>query len=294
MHCPSCKHPSTTDHFSIKDHSVSQEIFDTKRCNKCSLVYTAEPPGPEQIGPYYESEEYVSHNETKKGFIFRLYHIVKNYSLKKKLLLLQRFSSGQTVLDYGCGAGAFLQYISKQGYTAYGVEPSDIARKLAAEKGLSVQSSLKEAHIENKVDIITMWHVLEHVHDLHETIETLKDKLNPNGYIFVAVPNHTSFDARFYKKHWAAYDVPRHLYHFNKKSMATLMAVHQLSIIGIKNMPFDSFYVSMLSEQYVTKPLPKPIQLLRACFIALISNILGLNKNQSSLIYVIQNASNPK
>jgi 2-polyprenyl-3-methyl-5-hydroxy-6-metoxy-1,4-benzoquinol methylase len=287
--CPVCKCEHLKKFLSVKDHSVSQEQFEILQCQNCSFCFTQNIPEQENIGKYYASENYISHSDTQQGIVNKLYHVVRKITLNSKKNLIQKetlLSTGK-ILDIGCGTGAFLQTMKNAGWDITGLEPDAAAREKAKSLyDIEPQPSPELFNFsENKFDAITMWHVLEHVHQLQEYIAQLKKILTPNGKIFIAVPNYISYDAEYYGENWAAYDVPRHLYHFSPQSMQQLMQQHGLKIKQINPMWFDSFYVSMLSEKY----LAGKDNIFKAFFIGMISNIKALINNTkcSSLIYVI-------
>jgi 2-polyprenyl-3-methyl-5-hydroxy-6-metoxy-1,4-benzoquinol methylase len=252
--CPACDDKSITMQFNVKDHSVSGQSFPVWQCNQCSLRFTQDVPDQNEIGTYYKSENYISHTETKKGLINSLYHFVRRRTLSAKLKLIKKETGQQhgSLLDIGAGTGAFSAYMQQQGWKVTALEPDPAAREKAAAlyrlqlSDTAELSSLNEASF----DAITMWHVLEHVHDLHGYLEGIKRLLRHSGKAFIAVPNYTSLDARVYENDWAAYDVPRHLYHFSPASMKRLLNRHGLTLTRIEPMWYDSFYVSMLSEKY--------------------------------------------
>lgn len=252
--CPLCHSTDIHSVFNVKDYTVSKEFFEVWHCNQCSFRFTQNIPDIEDIGKYYQSATYVSHSDTQEGVINKLYHIVRNYTLQSKRKLIEQVSRKNkgSLLDIGAGTGAFVNMMKLAGWEITGLEPDATARQNALNKyGVQLQlpSTLYELP-ENNFDAITMWHVLEHVHDLHGYIECCKSILKNDGRLIVAVPNYTSKDAAIYREYWAAYDVPRHLYHFSPGSMQQLMQAHGLVIESYKPMWFDSFYVSMLSEQY--------------------------------------------
>jgi 2-polyprenyl-3-methyl-5-hydroxy-6-metoxy-1,4-benzoquinol methylase len=270
------------------DHSVSKEEFCIVLCNACGFKFTNPRPKDADLGRYYKSEEYISHSDTKTGIVAKLYHFVRSYTLKKKIELLQQFVSRGTILDYGCGTGGFLSVCAKSGWKPYGVEPDSGARKLALNGSTDVYSSLGDL-VESKKDImfdaITLWHVLEHVPDLGLTLEFCKGRLCDNGVLVIALPNHMSLDARHYRAYWAAYDVPRHLYHFHEETVVALLNKHGFSLQKSLPMRFDSFYVSMLSEKYKNGR----VKYLAAFLQGLRSNIGARSSGQySSKIYVFK------
>lgn len=287
--CPVCKSKQVVFSFTATDHTVTGQPFPVWKCDHCTLMFTQDVPGQESIGAFYVSENYISHSDTRKGIVNRLYHAVRKRTLasKLKLVIHETGLKKGAMLDIGSGTGAFLHTMKKAGWSITGLEPDEQARaKAAANYNLETFPASELFNLpEGTFDAISMWHVLEHVHQLHEYVAQLKKLLAPGGKIFIAVPNYTSFDAGSYRENWAAYDVPRHLYHFSPQSMKGLMKLHGLSVLNIKPMWFDSFYVAMLSEQYKNKKG----NLVRAGMIGLLSNINSVfNRHQcSSVIYVI-------
>jgi 2-polyprenyl-3-methyl-5-hydroxy-6-metoxy-1,4-benzoquinol methylase len=286
--CPICSSNNIAEVLTAKDYTVSQQQFSIWHCTNCTARFTQNVPSQEDIGPYYKSDNYVSHSDTKKGLINSLYHTVRKRTLagKRKLVVNATGINAGTILDIGCGTGAFLNEMKQNNWQITGLEPDDIARQKANELyNIKPQPSHELYNLnENSFDAITMWHVLEHVHELKAYINKIEKLLKPNGKLFIAVPNYTSYDAQKYAAHWAAYDVPRHLYHFSPTSIEFLLNNTGLQLATIKPMWFDSFYVSMLSEQY------KGGNIVSAFITGLISNLKALaNKGKcSSVIYIIQ------
>ncbi len=288
--CPACGSSTIAKELEAKDYTVSQEIFEIWECEDCKLRFTQNIPDKESIGKYYDSPEYISHSNTKKGFVNNVYHKVRNITLKSKRELVQKQSALKkgVLLDIGAGTGAFLNEMKKAGWDVQGIEPDASARKNAKENyNLDLQTEDAFNTIETEsIDVITLWHVLEHVHDLHGYINQFMRLLKPKGTLFIAVPNFTSDDAQNYGAHWAAYDVPRHLYHFSPRSMDLLMDNHGFIITAQKPMWFDSFYVSMLSEKYEVGST----NYIKAMLSGLKSNVkaTGNTSRCSSIIYVIR------
>ena len=287
--CPICSSPKIALSLSAKDFTVTKENFPIWKCKDCSLQFTQDVPEQSAIGKYYQSEAYISHSDTKEGIINKLYHSVRKFTLsnKRKLIFSQTKKQKGNILDVGCGTGAFLNTMKETGWSITGLEPDEQAAQNAKSLyNIDTQSSDQLFNLPaNSFDAITMWHVLEHVHQLQEYIAQLKKLLTKNGVLFIAVPNYTSHDAAHYKESWAAYDVPRHLYHFSPESMKVLIEKHGMNIKAIKPMWYDSFYVSMLSE----KCKHDKNNIIKAFFIGFISNCIALfdKKKCSSVIYVI-------
>lgn len=253
-HCPICNSASIQPSFFAEDFTVSHELFAIWHCNHCNGRFTQDVPDLSAIAAYYQSDSYISHSDTKKGFINQLYHSVRSITLKRKRTFIEQLSAGaaKTILDVGAGTGAFAFTMQQAGWQVSGVEVDTGARNIAASK-FKLNFHLPEYLYQispASFHIITLWHVLEHVHDLHGYMQIFYRSLTVNGKLVIAVPNYTSYDAAYYQQYWAAYDVPRHLYHFSPESMAVLAAQSQFKILQYRSMPFDSFYVALLSEKY--------------------------------------------
>ncbi len=280
---------SNTKHFlNVKDHSVSQETFELLYDDQLDMLITYPQPSLEKLPSYYESPDYISHTDGKKSLFEKMYQFVKGIALKNKLKLINSLSPKGKILDIGAGVGDFLLTAKNDGWQIVGTEPSSKAKAIAQQKGVSFVDDLKE--IDNQsLDVITMWHVLEHVPDLEEQIAELKRMIKPDGTLIIAVPNFKSFDANYYKEFWAAYDVPIHLWHFSKTAIQQLFAKHQLQLVQVLPMKFDSFYVSLLSEKYKTGKM----NYLKAFLIGWKSNRFGkTNSEYSSHIYILKNSKN--
>jgi SAM-dependent methyltransferase len=270
-----------------KDYTVSRETFSIYIDKETQLLITTPRPTVGDLSRYYDSHEYISHSNSKKSFIDKVYQIVRNYTTKQKVKLINSFSTtNKSVLDIGSGTGDFLLACKQNGWSIDGVEPNNKANKETRSKTVT-EISKDISELENKqYDVITMWHVLEHVPNLNEYISILKKILKPDGVLVVAVPNHKSYDASYYKEFWAAYDVPRHLWHFSRLSIDKLFQLANMKVTKVLPMKFDSFYVSLLSERYKTGKS----NFIKAFFIGLQSNLKArTSKEYSSLIYVIKN-----
>jgi 2-polyprenyl-3-methyl-5-hydroxy-6-metoxy-1,4-benzoquinol methylase len=281
--CPVCGNAQFEKFLSCTDYTVSKKEFALVRCRSCALVITSPRPATETLGEYYQSADYISHTSKANSLIDSLYLLVRNYTLKGKTALSKSLQPKKgKVLDYGCGTGNYLHACMLDGWQTEGVEPNDTARLLAQQKGLTVANRLQTAG--TNFDLITLWHVLEHVPDLTETVALLYQKLKAGGSLVIAVPNHQSLDGSTYAEHWAGYDVPRHLWHFNRQNMEQLLLNHGFTLKTCKPMLFDSFYVSLLSETYKGKGITK---FFSAFITGLRSNFAARKtKEYSSLIYI--------
>lgn len=287
QNCPVCGHTTSKEFLKCKDYLVSGEMFAIVKCEACGMLYTTPKPAADVIGRYYQSEEYVSHSDTKKGLVNKLYHIARKKALKNKLGIVRRYSQGNTLADVGCGTGAFAAYCKSQGMKVQGFEPDEKSRGYAASKnGIPVaETDAFFAGDGKRYDVITLWHVLEHVDDLHRYFENFRLKLEEKGTLIIAVPNPESYDAVYYREHWAAFDVPRHLYHFSRGNLINLAEQHGFGVSHILPMKMDSYYISMLSEKH----RHGKSRLASAFCKGMKSNrIARKNGEYSSLIYVLK------
>ena len=278
-----------TTYLTVKDHSVSGEEFQLLHDEAMDMLETFPQPSLEKLPEYYISEDYISHTNTKRNLFERAYHLVRWMSLKRKLKLIDRFSNdNKNLLDVGCGTGEFLQLAQQQGWMVSGIEPNENARELANTKTnnsvFEIEQLLKFKH--RSFDVITLWHVLEHLPNLEEHISVFKSLLKPDGVLIIAVPNFKSYDAKYYKSFWAAYDSPRHLWHFSQTSISNLFLREDMEVIKTLPMKFDTYYVSLLSEKYKSGWM----NIFNALRIGWLSNIKAKRSGEhSSLIYIIKN-----
>lgn len=286
--CPLCKSEHFLNHLVVKDHAHTQESFTICNCKRCELWFTNPRPTLSKISKYYNTESYISHKNKSNTLINFVYKHVRKLTIRKKLnWLKERNKVTGRLLDFGCGTGHFLYAAKQKGWTVTGVEPNIEARTIATnEHLLPIYENIDTVKKEKKYDAITLFHVLEHVHDLKGTIKTLLELLKKRGTIYIAVPNRDSPDYHHYREQWAALDVPRHLYHFNKRSMQFLADKYSLKIIEEKPMVFDTFYVSLLSDKY---------QPTKSAFITSIMKGLKFNKaaakndnNYSSILFILK------
>ncbi|MCC9135673.1 class I SAM-dependent methyltransferase [Pontibacter silvestris] len=249
--CPICGKQEFKNFLVVNDNAVSKESFVIVECENCTFKFTNPRPDEESLSKYYESEEYISHSNIKTGIINRAYHVVRSITTKQKVELINRYAHSKgSILDYGCGTGVFLGACKKDGWEIRGVEPNAKAREIAStETEEIIASDLQDIEGE-KFEVITLWHVLEHIHKLNETMDSILSLLQEDGTMIIAVPNADSHDAKQYKENWAAYDVPRHLYHFTQSTMKRFLKKHKMKLEEVLPMKFDAYYVSMLSEKH--------------------------------------------
>ncbi len=289
--CPICGKEKFENYINCIDNTVSKEKFEIVECKSCSFKFTNPRPNEEEIGKYYKSETYISHTNTNKGLVAKLYQLVRKQTLKNKIRLLNKLKPSKgSILDVGCGTGMFLEICKNEGWKIEGIEPDTDARRIA-EKQLEkkLESNILDSLKDKSFDIIAMWHVLEHIHKLNETIKWVNNHLNSDGYLIIAVPNYKSKDAQIYQENWAAYDLPRHLYHFSQKSIIELMEKSNFEFVEKLPMYFDSFYVSMLSTKYKYGK----VNYVESVVNGVKSNLWAKqnNKNYSSLIYIFKKKS---
>jgi 2-polyprenyl-3-methyl-5-hydroxy-6-metoxy-1,4-benzoquinol methylase len=253
--CPLCGSGNIHFVLNAQDHTVSGEVFEVWECGECTARFTQNVPEADNIGRYYQSENYISHSNTSEGLVNKLYHQVRKITLTQKRKLVQKVTGLQkgNLLDIGAGTGLFAEAMRGAGWNVTALEPDETARKKAAEMNIILEDAQRFFQLPAaSFDAITMWHVLEHVHEVHKYLEQAKQLSKSTGVIIIAVPNYISTDAKTYGAYWAAYDVPRHLYHFSPGAMRTLLKKHGFTLHSMHPQWFDSFYVSMLSEQYKT------------------------------------------
>ncbi|MBL6446085.1 class I SAM-dependent methyltransferase [Fulvivirga sp. 29W222] len=284
--CPLCNSGRFNNYLRCKDYTVSGKDFNLVACAECKFIYTNPRPRPQDLHLYYESKDYISHSNESNSPINFIYKLARNFTLKRKVKLVNSLSQKGTILDIGCGTGHFITACQQDGWSIKGVEPDSKARTIAAQKtGIDIVDDISNIN-ETQYDLISMWHVLEHIPNLNEFFQQLLCKVKKDGKLIIAVPNYKSHDAQHYKKYWAAYDVPRHLYHFDQTAMTQLADKYQLKVNKILPMSLDAYYVSLLSESYKGTGILKYI---KAPYRGFISNMKAKsnNLNYSSLIYIL-------
>jgi 2-polyprenyl-3-methyl-5-hydroxy-6-metoxy-1,4-benzoquinol methylase len=283
--CPICEGEKQIPFLACKDYTVSKEDFNLVSCGDCSFRYTQNPPIEKEAYRFYQSEEYVSHSSTRKGIINFLYNKVRTITLKQKVKIVKKHSGGNILLDIGAGTGHFLNEAKNSGLSVEGLEPSKEAC-LFAKENFALELKPTEDLFSKEpcsIDVVTMWHVLEHVYPLKEYLQAIHRILKTDGTLIIAVPNCASYDAERYREHWAAYDVPRHLYHFRPENIKKLCQLFDFELVETSPMTYDAYYVSMLSEKY------KGGNILKAIWLGFLSNRKAKRSGMySSLIYVLQ------
>ena len=285
--CPWCGTQTENIVIELKDYFLSKEDFSILECPHCGLRFTDPRPASDCIGKYYQSEAYYSHQENKKGFVPRVYEFVKSFNIKRKSKLAITGLPVGKLLDIGCGIGDFLLFVQKQGWEVQGVEPSDDAKKIAESRLKFLPKSPTEYFYfeDHSFDVITMWHVLEHIDDLHFQTSEIVRLLKPGGRLIIALPNFQSFDCQYYKEKWAAWDVPRHLNHFAPDMVRSMFNSLGFQTVDTQKLVWDSYYISYMSERFLGHSLP----LVRGTWVGLRSNLKAHHNGMySSLVYRFQ------
>jgi 2-polyprenyl-3-methyl-5-hydroxy-6-metoxy-1,4-benzoquinol methylase len=285
--CPLCNSGHFHNKVITKDYTVSGESFAIVECDNCKLNFTNPRPSQNDIKSFYESEDYISHSDKSHSIYDLAYRTVRYFTLKAKVRLVNNLNTKKkTILDYGCGTGNFLASCKKASWSVTGIEPNEKARAIAtSETGEDIYANIDEIPGDTEFNIITLWHVLEHIHDLKEAIKLLKKRLKKNGYLILALPNNQSWDAQQYGEHWAGYDVPRHLYHFNPETVKKLAELHEMKIKRIVPQKMDAFYISLLSEKYMNGA-NNPYKAILNGFKS--NNNASKNNQYSSLVYILR------
>ncbi len=288
--CPLCGSAESVLLFECKDHLVTGEFFPLKKCKSCGFIFTDNYPDQNNAPAYYRSDEYISHTDANKGLVNKTYHLIRKWMLADKYKILKKESGLKTasVLDIGSGTGYFPSYLKHKGWSCSGIEISEEARSFARrEKNVELLAPEDiDTFLNGSMDIITMWHTLEHFYKPGDYLQNAHRILNDKGLLVIAIPNNLSYDAGHYKAFWAAWDVPRHLWHFNPATIEKLSDTYGFRLIKKYRLPYDAFYISILSERYRNSKTP----LLKGSLTGLISwirSVFNIEKT-SSLVYIFK------
>jgi len=286
--CPVCSAEKFSVFLEGKDYFLSGENFSIQMCGSCGFKFTNPRPNLDNVLKYYESEKYISHQAVKTDLVTRIYKAARFFAIRQKYSIIISFSKGTRYLDIGCGTAELLRYCAKRGLTVKGIEPNEKPRNFAQMNySLEVEGDLTAVKGKGEsFNCISFWHVLEHLPSLSQSLNDIKSILEPQGVVIIAVPNAASWDAGYYQKFWAAYDLPRHLYHFSEETLKKLIESHGFEIVAMKPQKLDAFYISLLSEEYKTGKR----NYCKALFNGLRSNLMAKRKScgYSSLIIIIK------
>jgi SAM-dependent methyltransferase/predicted nucleic-acid-binding Zn-ribbon protein len=289
--CPRCGSSEFKQALEAIDHTVSRGRFTLTDCQQCGFRTTNPRPRPSDLGSYYESEDYISHSNVRRTLQDRLYQMARNWALKRKYALVNAYAPGGRVLDIGCGTGEFLHHMMSRGYTVQGIEPSLRAREQAiANFSIDVAPSLDRVPAQEQFQLVTMWHVLEHMADPRATFKRLFALLADRGILVIAVPDRESWDASHFGSDWAAWDVPRHLMHFRRSDVLTMLHEHGFEPLATKRMPLDAFYIAMLSTR--NKGAGTVAALFMGILLGTVSNMVSMltNRPTSSSLFIARKA----
>ena len=287
--CLVCGSTEIASLFTARDHLVSGKMFEVKKCNACGFTFTADPPGEKDIAEYYASEDYISHSDKKRSVTDHIYHLARNFMLRKKFNLVRKVSGKGTgtLLDIGSGTGYFADFMKRKGWSVTGIEISERVRQNSVSRfGLTAVSPSEISEIKDgTVDCVTLWHVLEHLYDPALWMNEIKRILNDDGHCILALPNIKSADAKWFGNRWAALDVPRHLWHFSPDTLTQFINHHGFDCTGIISMPLDIYYISTLSYKNRRYRLPLLRGMATGAFLSV--GALFCRNRASSLIYII-------
>lgn len=290
--CPLCGSEKISEYLKANDHLLTHETFLINKCDSCGFLYTQGAPAAGEIGRYYQSLDYVSHSDTREGLMNKIYHVGRSLMLRKKFGMVKKVAKGRKLLDIGCGTGYFPAFMKSKGFRVAGVEVDPVARAFAQKK-FSIPAYSPEdfmnGEIEGNFDVITLWHVLEHLDDFNLYLEKMLGQLEPGGALVIALPNCSAFDARHYKDYWAGWDVPRHLWHFTPLTFKILVEKHGLKIMKMKRLSLDPFYNAMLSEKYRGNKFYM-IYGMAIGKLAYLESLFNINKS-SSVVYILKRKS---
>ena len=289
--CPKCASSSRHLWNTLTDHSISGEPFAVIDCTTCGFRFTNPRPDQRTVGSYYQSDNYYSHSSTSKTIVSRLYKLARRWGVRNKHKIIRSVQPKGRVLDVGCGTGEFLAYLMSRGYLVDGVEPNQTAREQAiANHGIQVVANTDQIPGYEQFQVITLWHVLEHVPDLRATLKKIFTQLASDGTLLIAVPDRGSWDAKHYGTFWAAWDVPRHFYHFRQTDIQALLREHGFLLVATKRMWMDAFYIAILSEGY--SGASRPVALIKGLMVGAWSNLASMLSGgpTSSSLYVARKA----
>ncbi len=288
--CPLCGASGQIPYAGCTDYTVSKEHYTLMRCPSCGMVYTLDPPSQDKMAQYDKLGLKLKLGDSPSGLIGKLYYRVRSYMLGRKAHIVesQSYRTAGTLLNYGAKTGFFSHRMERRGWKVISVEKYHEERQFSLEMFHHRMIDLNEMDKlrPGTFDVITLWHVFEHNPHPDKLLDRFYDLLRPGGILVMACPNICSTDAMHYGPYWAAYDVPRHLWHFSPTSLCNLVHKHGFTLMHHESMPFDSFYISILSE----KQMRHKLAFIRGFLYGLHSWLVSLSKRgkSSSLVYVFR------
>lgn len=275
--CPLCGSPRIPTLLTCRDTLTRLGDFTIASCADCGFRFTNPYPSPDDIHAFYASDDYTPVTNSTRGLLNKGYHLARRVMLRAKRRLVRRLArrATGTLLDIGCGTGEFPATMKQGGWDVQGVEPFAPARDSAATRfGIPVTDLPGQALLPGHAyDVITLWHVLEHAHDIHHSMAEIARLLKPGGLALIGIPNCASWDAQFYGPDWAAYDTPRHLHHFTPATLGRLAGQHGFRVTSLHPLLFDPLYIPLLSEK--TSPAPCYPRGLYAAAVSLAVSLLN-------------------
>jgi SAM-dependent methyltransferase len=288
--CPLCKSTEISPLLTCTDYLVTREDFELCRCGQCGFIFTKDFPDEKDAGHYYESPDYISHTDSSRTIFEKAYRAARKVMLRRKRNLVLRICGLKTgfVLDIGSGTGHFLNAMKEAGWSVTGIEINDDAREYSSSHfGLDVYPpELMRTIPSQGYDCITLWHVAEHLNDLSGYFREIGRLIRPGGSLIVALPNSNSFDSGHYGRFWAAWDVPRHLWHFDPETFSMFSEKMGFDVTSVSVLPLDVFYISILSEKNkrsIAGAMTGIIKGMYFSFLAIFNKMKG-----SSMVYVLK------
>ena len=288
--CPLCGAYGQTPYADCTDFTVSRESYILMRCPECGMVYTSNPPKECDTSKYDKLDLKLKLGDSPAGLIHKLYYYIRLRMLSRKAHIVesQSYRTGGSLLNYGAKTGYFSHKMERRGWKVTSIEKYHEERLFSLEMFHHRMFDVPEMdrlHPET-FDVITLWHVFEHCYDPNGLLDKFYKLLRPTGILIMACPNIRSTDAMHYGPYWAAYDVPRHLWHFNTTSLSELAHKHGFTLMHRERMPFDCFYISILSEKHKRHKMAFLRGILYGFHCWLVS--LAHPDSSSSMVYVFR------
>ena len=288
--CPLCGASGQMPYADCIDFTVSKESFILLRCPQCGVVFTSNPPKESETIRYDTLDLKLKLGDSPRGLTDKLYYYVRHRMLRKKASIVesQSYRTGGTLLNYGAKTGYFSHYMERRGWKVTSIEKYHEERQFSLETFHHRMYDVSEMDrlTPETFDVITLWHVFEHCYNPNGLLNRFYRLLRPGGILLIACPNICSTDAMHYGANWAAYNVPRHLWHFNPTSLSNLLNKHGFTLMHRQKLSYDCFYISVLSEKNKNSKMP----FLRGMWFGMRCWFISLARldKSSSLVYVFR------